>query len=722
MRAAIHAHKLPGAVVVVGDGDGVLFRRAYGSRALVPERERMTVDTIFDLASITKPLATAMSVMLLVEEGRIDLDAPVSRYLPGFERRGKGRVTVRHLLLHTSGLPAVNPRRDYEEGRERAFENIFDLRLDAGPGGMYHYSDINYILLGEIVTRISGEPLDEFATERIYEPLGMHETRFNPPREWRPRIAPTEDRDDVPIRGDVHDPRSLRLGGVAGNAGLFSTADDLTRFARMMLGGGELDGTRILTPERHAQMTQAHQVPGGARTLGWDAPSSDRRARGYTARAYGHLGFTGTALWIDPELDLFVILLSNRVHPDGDGDVSHLLRSVDEIAIAARERALPPPPDDAHVLLGVDVLEQEGFAPLEGARVGLVTHAAARTRDGRRTLEVLADAEEVNLVKLFAPEHGLASRREGRIRGRREPVTGLSVLSLFGETRKPTPEMLADIDVLAVDLQDVGVRFYTYGATVKNVLEAAAENHKRVVILDRPNPLDGTHVEGPVLDYAALASFVNYYPLPVRHGMTLGELARLLNEDIGAELEVVSSRGWSRDMRWPQTGLSWVAPSPNLRTPTEVLLYPAVGLLEATPVSVGRGTDAPFELLGAPWMRSEALVHALEGEDLAGVSFHAVHFTPRAGPHRNAACEGIRLEVTDAEAFHPVRTGLALAKALMQVHGRQWDASRLARMVGRQDVVDALAEGRSLTDIEAMYAEDLEHFEAARERVVDGGG
>jgi uncharacterized protein YbbC (DUF1343 family) len=374
------------------------------------------------------------------------------------------------------------------------------------------------------------------------------------------------------------------------------------------------------------------------------------------------------------------------------------------------------------VLLGVDVLVRDSFAPLEGARVGLVTHAAARTRDGRRTLEVLARAEEVELVKLFAPEHGLSSRREGRVRGRREPVTRLRVHSLFGRTRKPTPEMLADIDVLVVDLQDVGVRFYTYGATVKNLLEAAAENDKRVVILDRPNPLNGTSVEGPVLDYDALGSFVNYYPLPIRHGMTLGELARLLNEDIGAELEIVRSEGWSREMRWPQTGLPWIAPSPNLRTPTQVLLYPAVGLLEATPVSVGRGTDAPFELLGAPWMDAAALVSAVDGERLPGVELTTVEFTPRAGPHRRARCSGVHLDVTDPAAFLPVRTGLALARALMETQGGRWDTSRLARMVGRQDLVDALEDGRSLEEVEAMYAEDLARFVDERARFVDDGG
>ncbi len=721
VRDALRAHQMPGAVVVIGSGDGVLFRRAYGSRALEPARERMTVDTIFDLASLTKPLATGMSVMRLVDEGRLDLDASVATYLPGFDRRGKGRVTLRHLLLHTSGLPAVNPRRDYEEGHDAAFEHLFDLRLRTGPGGAYHYSDINYILLGEIVARVSGQSLDEFAEAHVFGPLAMTETRFRPPVAWRPRIAPTEERDDHPIRGDVHDPRAWRLDGVAGNAGLFSTADDLSRLARMMLAGGALDGTRILSAERHAEMTAPRSVPGGVRTLSWDAPSSERRARGYGARAYGHLGFTGTALWMDPDLDLFVLFLSNRVHPDGDGLAGAVLQRCADIAIVARARALPPPPAESRIQLGIDVLEASGFAALAGARVGLLTHAAARTRDGRRTLDVLAGDDGLTLGKLFSPEHGLASRREGRIRNGREAATGLRVISLFGPTRTPTAEMLEGIDTLVVDLQDVGVRYYTYGATVKNLLEAAAEHDLRLVILDRPNPLGGARVEGPVLD-EALSSFVNFYPLPIRHGMTLGELATMMNDerDIGARLEVIGVAGWQRSELWGASGLPWLSPSPNLRTEAQVLLYPAVGLLESTPVSVGRGTDAPFELLGAPWMDGDAVVAALAEEHLPGVTARAVTFTPRSGPHRRARCNGVRLTVTDPEAFVPVRTGLALARALFRVHGSEWDAERLSRMIGREDVVTALERGDSLDAIEALYADDLAAFVERRARYVTG--
>lgn len=723
VRAALRANQLPGAVVVVGAGDGVLFRRAYGFRAVEPVRERMTVDTIFDLASLTKPLATGMSVMRLVEEGRLDLDAPVATYLPGFERRGKARVTLRHLLLHTSGLPAVNRRSDYEEGHDAAFEHLYDLRLRTGPGGAYHYSDINYILLGEIVSRVSDQPLDQFAEAQVFGPLAMEETRFRPPVSWRPRIAPTEERDDRPIRGDVHDPRSWRLGGVAGNAGLFSTADDLSRLARMMLGGGVLGGTRILSPERHAEMTAPRPVPGGVRTLGWDAPSSERRARGYGARAYGHLGFTGTSLWMDPDLDLFVLVLSNRVHPDGTGNVGPLLQQIDEIAIDARGRALPQGPGVSRVQLGIDVLEARSFSVLADARVGLLTHAAARTRDGRRTLDVLAEADDVNLVKLFSPEHGLASSREGRVRNGRESVTGLPIYSLFGQTRTPTEEMLEGLDALVVDLQDVGVRYYTYGATVKNLIAAAAGRDLRVIILDRPNPLGGTRVEGPVLE-DDLSSFVNFYPLPVRHGMTLGELTLMMNEEgqYGSAVEVVSATGWERGKRWGATELPWLSPSPNLRTVNQVLLYPAVGLLEATPVSVGRGTDSPFELLGAPWIDGDALASAVAAEGLPGVTARSVTFTPRAGPHRRVRCEGIRLAVTDADAFLPVRTGLALARALFRLHASEWDAERLPRMVGRRDVVAALERGDSLDAVEALYAEELEAFRERRGRYVSVSG
>jgi uncharacterized protein YbbC (DUF1343 family) len=723
VRAAIRARKLPGCVVVIGRRDGVLFRRAYGDRALVPSRERMTLDTIFDLASITKAVVTATLVAELSTSGAIDLDAPAARYLPGFERAGKGAVTVRQLLLHTSGLPSVNPRPDYERGREEALEAIFDLRLESPPGSRYRYSDIGYIVAGEIAERAGGRTLDELARASIFEPLGMSETSFRPAADLLPRIAPTErapERDGEIIRGAVHDPRAYRLGGVAGNAGLFSTADDLSRFARAVLGAGRIDGERVIDERVIEAVTTPQAVHGSTRTLGWDTASADRRARGFGAGAIAHGGFTGTSLAIDPERDVFVLFLSNRVHPEGRGDVHALIGDIERIALGSLATARPvPAPDAPGVMLGIDILRRDDFRALAGKRVGLLTNASGRARDGRRTSELLAEAEAVTLSVIFTPEHGLDATREGRIRDGRDPRTGVPTRSLFGPSRELDPSALEGLDVIVVDLQDVGARFYTYGATLARVLESAARAEVPVMVLDRPNPSGGEHVSGPVLD-PALGSFVNHHALPIRHGLTLGELARLFAEDrsIDVALEVVPVEGWAREMLWPATDLTWTPPSPNLQAAATTLLYPGVALVEGTNVSVGRGTPTPFEVVGAPWIDASDLRVALGAEGLLGVSALEASFIPRAGPHHGVRCRGVRLILTDAAAFDPVRTGLAIARALFALHPREWDATRLPQMIGRTDVVDALRAGATLDEVEALYEPALASFRERRERLL----
>ncbi len=710
VEAAIARGEMPGAVVIVGRRDGVVFRRAYGRRALEPAPLPMEIDTIFDLASVTKAVATATAVAMLVDEGRVDLDRPVAAYVPEFAADGKSEVTVRQLLTHTGGLPPANPLSDFEDGAQGALERILAVR-PAGPAGRYQYSDLGFIVLGALVERVSGQTLDAFARTRIFEPLGMRESAFRPGAELRPRIAPTERserRDPELIHGEVHDPRAWRLGGVAGNAGLFSTADDLARFARAMLAGGALDGARIVREETLRAFTAPERAGRTVRALGWNAERGG---------AYGHGGFTGTALWIDPQAGAFLVFLSNRVHPDGSGDVRPLVRTLRRMASEAASRAGPPPPEGAPVLLGVDALRRDGFRRLAGARVGLVTNVSGRARDGARTLDLLHAAPGVTVVAVFAPEHGLSADREGHVRSGRDARTDLPVHSLFGETRRPTAEQLDGVDTLVFDIQDVGVRFYTYMSTMLRAMEAAAERDLRFVVLDRPNPLGGERVEGPVLE-DELRSFVNYHALPVRHGMTPGELARMLNEerDVGARLEVVEVEGWRRAMYWEDTGLAWVPPSPNLREPPQVLLYPAVALLEGTNVSVGRGTDRPFEVVGAPWMDAEAIVRRLAEERLAGVRVEPTAFVPRAGPHRRRRCNGVRLEVTDRDAYRPVRTGLALARALRAEHADRWDPERLALLVGSRRTADAAVAGEPLDGIAAAWEPELARFRAVRAR------
>jgi len=343
---ALSQGKLPGCVVVIGRKSGVVYSGAFGSRALLPKKEPMTEDTIFDLASLTKPLATATALMVLADQGRVDLDERVSHYLPTFAARGKGGITLRQLLTHVSGLPSETPVGDYEHGRAEAIRRIAALSLKAAPGAKFAYSDIGFLILEEVIRHVTGTDLATFAASSIFRPLGMNDTGFLPPDKDRARVAPTEQRKGAWMRGEVHDPRAFRLGGVAGNAGLFSTAQDLARYARMLLGSGALEGARILSARATAQMLAPHDLPGGIRALGWDMQSaySTNRGTSFSRRAVGHGGYTGTSLWIDPENDLFVIFLSNRLHPDGKGSINAIASAIATLAGSTFGHTASEPP------------------------------------------------------------------------------------------------------------------------------------------------------------------------------------------------------------------------------------------------------------------------------------------------------------------------------------------------------------------------------------------
>ncbi|MBA4065852.1 MAG: esterase [Isosphaera sp.] len=344
VASAIEKGEVPGAVVVVVHGDAVVFRKAYGHRALKPEKAPMTADAIFDLASLTKPVATATSVMLLIEQGKLNPADPVAKHWPAFAANDKDKVTVEQLLLHTSGLTADNALADYADGRAKALERVAALKLEAPAGTRFRYSDVGFIVLGELVERVGGLPVDAFARKHVFDPLKMAETGFTPADALKQRVAPTGLRDGKVISGEVHDPRAFKMGGVAGHAGLFGTADDLARYARMLLRGGELDGARVLSDKTVKRFTEPHPVPGPpgkdgtapklARSYGWDvdtgysAPRGDAFTKG---TGFGHTGFTGTSLWVDPGSKTAVIVLTNRVHPDDKGNATPLRREVGTI-------------------------------------------------------------------------------------------------------------------------------------------------------------------------------------------------------------------------------------------------------------------------------------------------------------------------------------------------------------------------------------------------------
>jgi uncharacterized protein YbbC (DUF1343 family)/CubicO group peptidase (beta-lactamase class C family) len=742
VEEAIARHDLPGAVVLVGHRGRTVYARAFGHRSLIPSPEPMTLDTIFDLASLTKVVATTTSVMLLVEDGRIRLNDRVAGFIPGFAQHGKQDITIRHLLTHESGL---RPDLDLAEpwtGSDAAIALAAAEVPIAPPGERFVYSDINFFLLGDIVRRVSGQPLDEFARQRIFEPLGMRDTSFLPADALRPRIAPTQPCTpfgwpcDGPgaamLRGVVHDPTARRMGGVAGHAGLFSTAADLALFCRMLLGGGAVGSTRILSSLSVAKMTSPATPAGevNVRGLGWDLDSAYSSNRGelLPIGSFGHTGFTGTSIWLDPLTETFVVFLSNRVHPDGKGDVTPLRARVATVAASAltdvpasvRSARLTgtdfgpagtaPRREPAEVLTGLDVLRADGFAALRGRRVGLLTNDSGLARDGRTTLDLLRAAEGVTVVALFSPEHGIRGGLDAAIASGRDEPTGLPLFSLYGEESRPTPRMLEGVDVLVIDLPDVGARFYTYKTTVAYAMEGAARQHVPVIVLDRPNPLGGYRIEGPLVDEAILAdrhaAFVNYFPMPIRHGLTMGEMARFFDAEnaIGADLTVIPMRGWRRDLWFDETGLPWVNPSPNIRSMTGAELYPGLGAIERTNVSVGRGTGAPFEQVGAPWIDGVALAAALNARALAGVRFYPVAFTPDADQYAGQTCHGVRVLVTDREVLRPVRVGLEVAAAIFRIHGARYELDRAANQLGSRDDLVRLGQGEDPARIAAGWA------------------
>lgn len=711
----LQAKQMPGCVVLVGRRGKTVLLKAYGHRQLEPGRVEMTTDTVFDLASLTKPIATATSVMILVRRGRLRLDDRVSEHVPEFGQNGKEDVTVFQLLTHQGGLIPDNALADYTDGPEKAWERIFALKPYVPPASKFVYSDVGYLVLGEVVRRVSGKGLHEFSRDEIFQPLGMKETAYLPQDGLRRRAAPTEKRNGTWMRGEVHDPRAYLLGGVAGHAGLFSTAEDLAVYARMMLGGGQVGGVRVLDPQTVATMTRPYQVSGGFRGLGWDVKTgySSNRGGSFSARAFGHGGFTGTTIWMDPELGLFVIFLSSRLHPDGKGSVNRLAGRIGTVAADAVEDR-----NRRGVLSGIDVLQRDGFRPLAGRRVGLITNQTGINREGLSTALLLHKAAGVELVALFSPEHGLQGKLDrSNVPDGRDPQTGLPVYSLYGKTRRPTSQMLEGVDTLVFDVQDIGTRFYTYISTLGYAMEEAAKHELRMVVLDRPNPLGGVEVAGPVLD-AGRESFVGYHPIPVRHGMTVGELARMFSSERGLDLDlqVVRVEGWRRGDFFDATGLKWVNPSPNMRSLTEAILYPGIGLLETTNLSVGRGTDTPFEIIGAPWLDGKRLERALAEARLPGVRFNSVAFTPSASVFQDQRCQGVTIRITDRQAFEPLQSGFEIARQLRTLYPEAWKADRYDRLLGNRRVLEAVLSGKSVAEIESIYRPGLQDFLQRRSR------
>ena len=749
VRDAIHDEQIPGAVLLVWHNGQVVYRKAFGNRAVEPRREAMTVDTIFDIASLTKVVATNTAVMQLVQKGEVRLNDPVAKYIPEFAANGKQDITVRNLLTHFSGLRPDIDLTPAWEGRDAALRLSFAETPAYPPGSRFVYSDTNFIALGALVERVSGTTLDAYCAKKIFTPLRMTHTRFLPPAAWRRRIAPTEfDEQAKMLRGVVHDPRARRMGGVAGHAGVFSTADDLARFAQALL-----NGSPVLSREMVEKMTTPQQPPTATvlRGFGWDidSPFSSNRGDLLPVGSFGHTGFTGTSMWIDPTTRTFVILLANSVHPRGKGSAVALRTKV-ATAVAA---ALPLTVDekdelrlksitgyneaqtasrrvasrDGSVQTGIDVLEAHNFDSIrapEGKakkKIGVLTNQTGIDRQGHRTIDVLAQTPGISLDAIFSPEHGVTGALDTiHVGNSTDAATGVPVYSVYGGSdaaRRPSQDVLTTLDAVVVDIQDVGARYYTYETTLGYFLEAAAKAEIELIVLDRPNPVTGSFVQGPIPD-AGRESFVNYFPVPVRHGMTMGELAKMFNAErnIKARLTVVPMEGWMRGDWFDSTSLPWINLSPNMRSLTEATLYMGVGVVEGTNISVGRGTDTPFELLGAPWIKATELAQYLNGRSLSGVRFVPLSFTPTASVYAGQKCEGVNIVLLDRNSFDGPELGAELASALHKLYPVQYHMDRMIELLPNQAVYDAIASGQDPRRIADDWREPLAKFQKIREK------
>jgi uncharacterized protein YbbC (DUF1343 family)/CubicO group peptidase (beta-lactamase class C family) len=747
LKNAVQNGNTPGAVLLVGHKGLIVYEKAYGNRTVGKNPEPMTTDTVFDLASLTKVIGTTTCVMRLEQLGQIKLNDPVAKYIPDFAQNGKEDVTIRMLLTHYSGLPADLDLNEPWNGLQEGYNRANASKLVNSPGSTFLYSDVGFVVLGELVQKVSGMTLDQYAQTYIFAPLGMTSTRFNPPTSWGPRIAPTQ-RDEhtgQTLRGTVHDPTARQMGGIAGDAGLFAPAEDVAKFAQAILNGG----APILSPLMVEKMSTPQQPASMAnvRGLGWDidSPFSSNRGELLPVGSFGHTGFTGTSLWIDPTTDTYIVLLTNSTLLKEGSVIA--LRSEVATAVAAALHLTPSEEQkmrlaritgynetqmaarrivvrNGKVLLGIDVLEERKFEPLKipnvaTPRIGLVTNQTGIDSRGKRTIDVLAQAPGMKLEAIFSPEHGVQGTADTTdIANSKDSTNGVPIYSVYGDTdakRRPPMDVIRKLDVIVFDLQDIGARFYTYETTLGYFLEAAAKAKKPIVVLDRPNPLSGAYVQGPLSDVGQ-ESFVNYYPLPVRHGMTMGELAKLFNEEkhIDADLTVIPMRGWLRGDWFDSTGAMWVDPSPNIRNLDQAAIYPGVALIEGTNVSVGRGTDMPFQFVGSPYFLAKELAAYLNGRNIGGVRFLPTSFTPTSGPFVRRECFGVNIIVTNREQLDAPRLGLELAAALHKLYPLGYDLGHMNQLLVNKAAFAALKAGEDPNRIAEDWLDQLEQFMEVR--------
>lgn len=755
VTAGIADGAAPGVALAIGRHGRIVHMRSYGRIEVAPASAAVTDSTRWDMASLTKVVATTTAAMILEEAGLLDIEKPVSFYLPELNAPDKAKITVRQLLQHNGGFRSGAPL--WRESSDVAgFLRAMNERpLAYNPGDSTIYSDWDLIMTGVIVERITGKPLDIFLQERVWGPLGMRETGFNPLGAERlasgescmklfrtnhpllPQIAAAEIdtfwRKQL-VHGTVHDENACALGGVAGHAGLFSSARDLAAFSQMMLNGGEYNGVRIVKATTVARWTSRQGR--SSRALGWDTPAPrGSGGRYFSPRSFGHTGFTGTSMWLDPEKGIFVVVLTNRVNPTRANSKHEPLRRA--VADAVQKAVLDapviewnptPPQTGARVVPGADRLFGEFSELIRDKNVALVSNHSGRLADGTHLADALHRHPNTTLKALFGMEHDIRSNDYSLPRDAEAVIdkpTGVMKYNLYGEVHKPTPEMLKGIDVIVFDIQEVGARFYEHINILGFVMEAAAENNISVVVLDRPNPITGHKQDGFVTDDAYLYRFGSYTRVPVLHGLTMGELAKFYNDEkllrggVTAKLHVVPMRGWRRSMWYDETGLPWTKPSPNLLTLSSLLAYTGTCLFEAVNVSEGRGTDHPFEYIGAPWLDNRGAVALLNDLGLRGVRFEAIEFTPEQKPYHGRPPEmtgvplhGVAVRVTDRNAVEPYKVGVAMLWAMHKLHPDriEWNDAVLERLTATQRLKTMIKGGSTPAQIFASWEGEVAEF------------
>ncbi len=719
LKRAVALSKAPGAVACVGKaGGGKLLSAAEGMRQITPVSEAATEDTLYDLASLTKQVATTTSVMLLQEDGKLSLDQKVSDFLP---IPGLERYTLRQCITHTAGLAPFKPWQTEVHSPEDIVQRIAALPMSSPPGTRRVYSDLGFILLAQVVGQAAREPVDAFIARRVFKPLGMKRTLFNPGAELRKDCAATENcpwRKRV-LKGEVHDERAFAMGGVAGHAGLFSTAPDLGLFCDALLSG------RILKSATLDEMLRFGHVPSyPGQGIGWWLDPWTSGSNGYlpSRRAFGHTGFTGTSMWLDRDTGLYGVLLSNTVHPKREPRDNTSLRRTFYDGIMFSQY---PKSTNAHG--GIDYLYRVDYAPVREKRAAILTNQAATDMLGRPDLEVFDLEPGVTFKTVYTPEHGLRGQAEAGKSVASEKSAATTVISLYGKQKRPTKDELKGVQLFVIDLPDVGSRYYTYMATMKECLTACAESGVPVLVLDRPNPLGGTVLEGPVAK--VFESAVCSAPIPARHGMTLGEIAqffqRTVFEKSKLKLDIQNAENWRRELMHPACALPWTPPSPNLPSFESALAYAGICLFEGVNLNEGRGTETPFLIFGAPWTDNKALADAVDPALSAGFKLITRVYIPKPIPgksenpeYNGKICKGILLEVADPNAARPFSLAVGLLAELVKRHKDQlqWKPN-FDTLAGGPWLREQLQAGRAAADILAQSAAELTAFDTARPKL-----